>query len=165
MKALRVLPVLIVAALLLFAPSAAYCKAANDELTFSASLFNPNDGPTVWSGSGEFLIGVGGNFLLGPSVGLFDTGSTDGGQVGVAGKLRIGKTSGLFVGGAVHKLTGDAADAAKYTGDARAGVDFGGQRGFVTLYAQQTWAQNESGERSSPEGTSVFAGVGLRFGK
>jgi hypothetical protein len=140
----------------------AFAKAA-DELTFSASLFNPNQGPTTWAGNGEYLIGVSNNVLIGPSVGLFDLGETDGGQVGVAGKVRIGKKSGLFVGGALHKLTGDAADAADYTADARAGLDFGGEKGFVTVYAQQTWAQNDAGDRTSPEGTSVVAGVGLRF--
>lgn len=143
----------------------ALASPAPDELQFAASLFNPNDGETTWAGSGRYLIGVGSTFLVGPNVSLFDLGEVDGGSFGVAFKWRVGKTSGFWIGGGPNKLTGDAADIAKYTLDAQAGADFGGPRGFVTVYAQQTWAQDEQGNTTSPEGTSVIAGIGLRFGK
>lgn len=136
-----------------------------DELTFSLGLFNANEGPTVWNANGEYLIGVTKGFLVGPAVSLFDAGSTDGGLFGVAGKLRLGKQSGFWVGGRLAKSTGDSADVFDYSADARAGVDFGGPRGFATFYAQQSWVQGNSGERTGPEGTSVIAGLGLRFGK
>lgn len=133
------------------------------ELTFAASLFNPTEGETVWSGTGEMLFPIIGNLIAGPSVSLFDFGPIDGGSFGIASELGVGKTSGLFVGAAINKLTGDAADLAEYTGQARLGVKFGGQKGFVKLYASQTWSQNEAGARTDPDGTAFNAGLGLRF--
>ena len=106
---------------------------------------------------------VGGNLLLGPSVSIFDTGPTDGYSAGVAGELGVGKVSGLFIGGALHKLGGDAADLAEYTGEARLGVKFGGARGFVKLYASQTWSRDKAGATTDPDGTAFQAGLGLRF--
>jgi len=140
-----------------------FAAPAKDELTLSASLFNPDNGDTVWSATGEYLIGIGGNFLLGPSVSMFDLGKVDGNSIGVAGELGVGKTSGLFLGGAVHVLGGDAGDAADYTGEARVGIKFGGQRGFVKLFASQVWSKAADGAVSDPDGTSFQAGLGLRF--
>lgn len=136
---------------------------AKAELTFAAALFNPSEGESVWSGTGEMLFPIAGNLIAGPTVSLFDLGETDGGSFGVAGELGVGKTSGLFVGAAVSKNTGDAADAAEYTGQARLGVKFGGDKGFVKLYASQTWSQAEDGARTDPDGTAFNAGLGLRF--
>jgi len=153
-------------AVLMFAVLGALAYAGvpqKSELTFAATLFNPSEGDTVWSGTGEMLFPIAGNFIAGPSVSLFDLGPVDGGSFGVAGELGVGKTSGLFVGAAVNKLTGDAADAADYTGQARFGVKFGGQHGFVKVYASQTWSQNEAGNRTDPDGTAFNAGLGLRF--
>ena len=133
------------------------------ELTFSASLFNPTDGETVWSGTGEMLFPIFGNLIAGPSVSLFDLGKTDGGSFGVASELGIGKTSGLFVGAAVSKPTGDAADEYTYSGQARFGVKFGGQHCFVKVYASQTWSKAEDGAVTDPDGTAFNAGLGLRF--
>lgn len=150
---------------ILFATTLAVAAPAPDELTAAASLFNPDQGDTVWSANGEYLIGVGSNFLVGPAVSLFDLGETDGGLYGVAGKLRIGKTNGCWVGGRLGKSFGDSTDVFDYSLDARAGCDVGSQHAFATFYAQQTWTQGETGERTSPEGTSGIAGIGWRFGK
>jgi hypothetical protein len=158
------LRIAVIAALAILASMGGILAApAKDELTFSASLVNPNNGTTVWSGTGEYLIGVAGTLLVGPSVTLFDLGPVQGGSVGVTGEFGVGKTSGLFVGAALKKLTGDAADAADYTGEARAGIKFGGERGFAKLYLSQVWSQAGSGEISKPDGTSFVAGLGLRF--
>lgn len=165
MRQYLALAVLFVTLAFLAATDPIQAATANDELTFSASLFNPNDGTTVYTATGEYLIGLGGNFLLGPSVRLFDAGDTDGGSFGVAAELGVGKTSGFFLGGALHKLTGDAADVADYTGEARAGVKFGGERGFAKLYLSQVWSQQADDSVTDPNGTAFVAGLGLRFGK
>lgn len=149
----------------LFAVLPAVASPTKDELSFSASLFNANEGSTVWSANGEYLIGLGASFLAGPSVGIFDLGDTDGGRFGVAGKLRVGKDGGFFVGGALHKLTGDAADSASLTAEARAGVDFGGQNAFAEFMALQRWSRSVGGAVTDPDGTAVTAGLVLRFGK
>ena len=140
-----------------------FAAPANDELTMSASLFNPNDGDTMWSATGEYLIGLTPHFILGPSLSLYDLGDTDGTAFGLAGELGIGRTSGLFLGGALHALGGDAGDTADFTGEARFGVKFGGERGFVKMYASQVWSQAADHARTSPDGTSFQAGLGLRF--
>lgn len=136
---------------------------AKSELTFSASAFKPADGSTVWSGTGEMLYPIFGNLIAGPSVTLADLGDVQGGAFGVAGELGVGKTSGLFLGAAVLKNTGDLADQAEYTGQARVGVKFGGQHGFVKVYASQTWSRAEDGATTDPDGTAFNAGLGLRF--
>jgi hypothetical protein len=147
----------------LAATSPALAAPAKDELTFSAALANPNKGDTSWAATGEYLIGVGSTFVFGPSIGLFDTGTLNGGAIGVAGEVAVGKTSGLFLGGALHKLTGDAADAADYTAEARAGLKFGTERGGVKVYASQVWSRDKAGAVTDPAGTQVTAGVFLRF--
>lgn len=163
MTRLYILPV-IVAVLAVLATSVPVLAASKDELTFSAALSNPNDGTTTWAATGEYLIGTGlGTLLVGPSVTLFDLGPTQGGSIGVTGELGVGKTSGFFLGAALKKLTGDAADVADYTGEARAGIKFGGERGFAKLYLSQVWSQAASGDVSKPDGTSFVAGLGLRF--
>lgn len=136
--------------------------AEKSEVSLSASAFNPADGPTVWSGTAEFLFPIG-PLVVGPSVSLFDLGDTDGGWFGVAGEFNLTGKAGLFVGGSVNKPTGDAADQADYTAQARAGVKFGSGKGFVKVYASQTWSQLADGSRVDPDGTAFNAGLGLRF--
>ena len=137
--------------------------APKGELTFSASAFNPTNGGNVWNLTGEYLIPVAGNLLIGPSVSMFDAGPFDGGSFGVTGELGVGKTSGLFLGASVLKPTGDASDVVDYTGQARLGVKFGGTKGFVKVYASQTWSQQPDGAIIDPDGTAFNAGLGLRF--
>lgn len=136
---------------------------AKSELSFSGALSNPNDGGSSWSATGEYLIAVGGAFLLGPSVSLFDAPGADGGSFGLAGELNAGKTSGLFFGGAVSKLTGDLGNLADYAAQARAGLKFGSGTGGVKIYAARTWTRGETGEVSAPDSTDVVAGLILRF--
>ena len=147
----------------LSAATPAMAADAKGELTFSASLFNPDAGATIWSGTGEYLIPVGKYLVAGPSLSLFDAGEADGGAAGGALEVNLSKGPGLFFGGAAHKLTGDAADAADYTYEARAGFKLGGERGGAKIYASQTWAKQESGATVDPGGTAVNAGLYLRF--
>src|SRR5262245_51382770 len=81
-----VLPI-VLAACLGVAAAGPIQKQGKDELTFSASLFNPNEGDTVWTATGEYLIGVSPHLLIGPSLSMFDTGPTDGTAFGLAGEL------------------------------------------------------------------------------
>ena len=136
---------------------------AKGELTFSASLFNPDAGSTVWSGTGEYLIPVGKYLVAGPSLSLFDAGEVGGGAAGAALEVNLSKGPGLFFGGAAHKLTGDAADAADYTYEARAGLKLGAGKWFAKLTASQVWSKAEDGATTDPDGTSFQAGIGARF--
>ncbi len=156
----RYLPVLLVIALL--GATLALAAPAKGELTFSASLFNPDAGETVWQGTGEYLFPVGSYLVLGPSVSLFDLGPTDGGAAGVAGEVNL-KGPGLFFGAAAHKPTGDAADAVDYTYEARAGLKLGSGRWFAKLTASQVWSKGADGATTDPDGTSFQAGIGARF--
>jgi len=137
---------------------------AKNELTFSASLFNPDDGTTVWTATGELLLGIsGGHLLLGPSVSLFDAGDTDGGAYGAALEWNLTGKQGLFVGGAAHVPNGDLADAYDYDYSARAGVKLGTERWFGKLFASQVWTQAADGSTTDPDGTSFQAGIGARW--
>lgn len=157
--------VMIVAALALSAAAYPILAAEQNELTFSASLFNPNDGPTVFTGTGEFLIPIGGGaFMLGPSLSLFDGGDFEGGEYGVAAELNVGgKTCGPGLGGAVHVPTGDAADLVDYTYQARAFFKCGSAHAFSKLMASQVWSKAEDGATTEPDGTRFTAGIGWRF--
>ena len=157
---------LIACACLLLLTASFPCQASGkDELTFSANLFNGKTGPTVYEANTEFLVGLTKSLYAGPSVGFWDAGDTDGGRVGVAGKLRIGDGGGFFVRAAAHKLTGDAADVADYTGEVGAGIDVGGPHAFAEFQALQRWSRSSTGEISDPEGTAFTAGLVLRLGK
>lgn len=136
---------------------------AADELTFSASARNPNEGDTTFQLNIQYLLGASGNFLIGPSVSMFDAGDTDGGLFGLTGKLRIGKKSGFWVGGRLQKPSGDAADQVEYVGDLLAGVDVGTEHAFATFYASQTYSREKSGATVDPDGTNFNAGLGWRF--
>jgi hypothetical protein len=154
----------IVLAIVLLAISSAICAPSKGELTFSASLFNANEGPTVWSGTGEYLIPIGHHLLFGPSVALFDAGETDGGSVGVAGEVNIGGGKcGPGFGAAVYRPLGDAADLADYTGEARVFFKCGSEHAFVKFTGTQTWSKNADGAVTDPDGTKVLAGLGWRF--
>jgi hypothetical protein len=164
MKRYAVSFLLALLAVVFFTATPVTAAVGKDELTFSANLFNPNQGDTVWNATGEFLIGVGktGAFKIGPSVSAFDLGPVDGTSYGVAGEFGFPK-SGLFAGGALHALSGDAKDVADYTAEARLGVKFGGERGFAKLYLSQVWSQATDGAVTDPDGTAFTAGLGLRF--
>lgn len=150
---------------MLFATTLALAAPAPDELTFSANANNPNEGPTTFQLNIQYLIGVTGNFLLGPTVGLFDAGETDGGLFGVTGKLRVGKTSGFWVGASLQKPSGDVADQVSYLGDLLAGYDVGTKHAFATFYASRRYSRETSGATVDPDGTNFNAGIGWRFGK
>jgi len=136
--------------------------AKSGEATFSASLWNPNEGDTTWSATGEYLFPLG-PLVVGPSISMFDLGPVDGGSAGVAGEFNLTGKAGLFIGGAAHKLTGDAADFADYTYEARAGLKLGTGKWFAKLYASQVWSKAADGAVTDPDGTSFQAGIGARF--
>lgn len=166
MRCFTLLFVLVMLAVVFFTatPAMADGPPAKTEVTFSAALSNPKEGDTSWMATGELLVPLaGGPFLIGPSMSLFDTGPTDGGSFGVAGELNVGKTSGLFLGGALQKLVGDASDLAEYTGQVRAGFKGGGEHWFAKLFASQTWSREKDGAVTDPDGTSFQAGLGVRF--
>jgi hypothetical protein len=165
MKAYLTLFVAILAVVALAASAPAYCGApAKSELTFSAAAFQPKDGGSSWSLTGEYLIPIGdGPFLFGPSASIFDGPGTDGGAFGLAAAFNFGKTCGPGLGGAVHRLTGDAADAAAYTYEARAFFKCGSEHAFVQILAAQTWSRAADGATTDPDGTAVLGGLGWRF--
>ena len=138
--------------------------AGKDELTLSGTYVNPDAGPTAWAANAEYLIGVGDYFVLGPSFSLFDAGGgTDGNAFGVAGELNLTGLSGLFVGGAAHKLGGDAADVADYTYEARAGFKLGDGAGYFKIYLAKTWTDTGEGALVAPDALTGVVGLGLRF--
>jgi hypothetical protein len=151
---------------MILAGALAFAGAARDEFTFSAELFNPNTGDTVWSATGEYLIGLGntGAFRMGPSISMFDLGSEggDGQSYGLAVEFGFPK-SGLFVGAGGHWWSGNAADLADKSADLRAGVKIGQERWFAKLFASQVWAEQADGSRIDPDGMSAQAGLGVRF--
>ena len=166
MRYMRIITTCTILAVLfaLAATGAIYAADAKGELTFSASLFNPDAGSMVWSGTGEYLFPLGDStFLFGPSISLFDGGGFDGGAAGVAAEFNFGKKCGPGIGGAAHKLTGDAADQADYTYEARAFFKCGSEHAFVKFTASQVWSKAESGATTDPDGTSVQGGLGWRF--
>ena len=137
--------------------------AAPDELTFSGAASNPNQGPSTFALNLQYLIGVGGNFLIGPTATLYDVGDTDGGLFGFTGKVRIGQTSGFWIGGRLQKPSGDVADQVKYVGDLLAGLDVGTSHAFATFYASRTYSRDKAGATVDPDGTNFNAGIGWRF--
>src|SRR5262245_18530588 len=140
-----VLPV-VLAACLAVASIGPALAAPKNELPFSASLFNPDNGTTVWSATGEVLLGLGsGRILLGPSLSMFDAGDTDGNAVGAALEFNVTGKQGLFFGGAAHKANGVIADTYDYDYSARAGVKLGTERWFAKLYASQVWTKQADG--------------------
>jgi hypothetical protein len=93
---------------------------AQSELSFSAEMFDPKKGDTVWSATAEWLIPVaGGPLLVGPSVSKFDAGWLDGGAAGIAAEINLGKVCGPGIGGAAHKPIGDSGDQVNLTYEAR----------------------------------------------
>lgn len=135
---LKYLPVLLVIALL--GATLAQAAPAKGELTFSASLFNPDAGATTWSGTSEYLMPAGKYIVAGPSVSLFDKGATEGGAFGAALEVNLMKGPGLFFGGSLQKPTGDLDDIANWVYGLRAGVKLGKGAWFAKLYLAQMWA-------------------------
>ena len=138
--------------------------AATSELTFSANAFKPKDGGTTYAGQLEMLFPVG-PFLAGPSVSVFHGDDFHGNAFGVAGEWNLGEKCGPGIGVAVHKPGGDAADLADLTGEIRAFFKCGSDKAFLKATARQVWSQAADGARSDPDGTSVDAGIGWRWGK
>jgi hypothetical protein len=133
-----------------------------DEITLSGTYVNPDAGATAWAFTGEYLIAAG-PFVIGPSFSIFDGGEVDGNALGLAGELNLTGLSGLFVGGAAHRLGGDAGDVADYTYEARAGFKFGDGNGFCKVYVAKTWTDTGEGDLVAPDGVTGVLGVGLRF--
>ena len=156
---------ILICTLLLVLPLAIEPATASDradELTLAGTYVNPNAGPTVWSLTAEYLAAAG-PFVIGPSFTVFDGADSDGSAIGLAAEWNTTGFSGLFFGGAVHKLTGDAGDTADYTAEARAGVKMGGGRGFFKAYVARTWAKGVSGDVEDPDNTHAVMALGLRF--
>lgn len=132
------------------------------ELSFAGSLYNPKDGGTSYSLRSEYLAPLG-HLYLGPSGEIFDGPGTDGGAVGIAGEVHLGKKCGPGFGGAAHKLFGDAADNAAYTYEVRALFECGTESAAFKATARQVWSRAEDGATEEPDGTRVDAGVVWRF--
>jgi len=66
-----VLPLIVALCLAMLAAAPVLAAPQPGELSFSASLFSPNDGGASWSARGEYLIPFS-HFYFGPSVSLFD---------------------------------------------------------------------------------------------
>ena len=161
-KPFRVLFCLVLAVLL--AGAAAFAGDAPGELSFAATLFNPDDGGTTWSARSEYLIPLaGGPLYAGPSGEIFDGPGFDGGAVGVAGEFHIGKTCGPGFGGAAHKLFGDASDQAAWTYELRALFECGNQHAALKITGRQVWSRAEDGAVTEPDGKRFDAGVVWRF--
>ena len=133
-----------------------------DELTLAGSYINPNDGHTAWALTAEYLAAAG-PFVIGPSFTIFGSGESDGNALGLAAEWNTTGFSGLFLGGALHMLNGDAGEVADYTAEARAGVKMGGGRGFFKAYLAKVWTKGLSGEVSDPDSVQGVAALGLRF--
>lgn len=155
-------PVFVLIALL--APAMALAGPQPGELSFSAALFNPNDGGSSWSARAEYLIPLsGGPIYLGPSGELFDGPGTNGGAVGAAGEVHFGKKCGPGFGAAAYKPTGDTADAADLLYEVRALFECGSGSAAVKFTARQVWSKDATGAVTDPDGTQVDAGVVWRF--
>jgi hypothetical protein len=137
---------------------------AQSELSFSAEMFDPKKGDTVWSATAEWLIPVaGGPLLVGPSVSKFDAGWLDGGAAGIAAEINLGKVCGPGIGGAAHKPIGDSGDQVNLTYEARLFFKCGTEHAFVKFTASQLWSRAEAGAVTDPDGTSFDGGIGWRF--
>ena len=152
---------LCVAMLLMVAVAAWAGVPAKSELSLAGGLTSPSEGGSTWSLDGEFLFPVG-PFVAGPSFGIFDAPGADGSRYGAAIELNFGKKSGLFGGLAAHKFGGDFADVADYDLQPRFGVKFGDGNGLLKIYAQRTWTEDASGERTAPDSTDIIVGLVLR---
>lgn len=159
--AIRVLSCLALAVLL--AGAAAFAGDAPGELSFAASLFNPKDGGSSWQARSEYLIPAGDYVFWGPSGEVFDGPKTDGGAIGAALEVHMGKKCGPGFGAAAHKLFGDAADQANWTYEARALFECGTSTAAFKATARQVWSKDEAGATTEPDGTIVDAGVVWRF--
>lgn len=110
---------------------------AKTELTASGSFTNPKEGSSTWNVGGELLVPIGGHFLIGPSVQVFD--DADLTSAGVAAELNIGTNAGLFAGGAASYLVSAPDEGDREAVSARAGFKFKvGSSGLVKVYAQKT---------------------------
>ena len=152
---------LTVVALLLLTTTVWAGVPAKTELSLAGGLTSPSEGGSTWSLDGEFLFPVG-PFVAGPSFGIFDAPGADGSRYGAAIELNFGKKSGLFGGLAAHKFGGDFADVADYDLQPRFGVKFGDGNGLLKIYAQRTWTEDASGERTAPDSTDIIVGLVLR---
>ena len=133
------------------------------ELSFSASLFNPNDGGSSWTARAEYLIPAGDYVYFGPSGELSDGPGYNAGAVGGAFEVHLGKTCGPGFGAAAYKPTGDAADATNLLYEARALFECGSQNAALKLTARQVWSKDSAGATTDPDGTQFDAGVVWRF--
>lgn len=131
------------------------------EIALAGGLNKPTDGGSTWSLDGSFLFPVG-PFVAGPEFGIFDSPGADGTRYGAAVELNFGKKSGLFGGLAAHKFGGDFGDVADYDLQPRFGVKFGDGNGLLKIYAQRTWTEDASGERTAPDSTDVIVGLVIR---
>lgn len=132
----RLLIVLIVLAGIVTFPALAGVPAKT-ELTANGSFTNPSDGPSTWNFGGELLAPVGGHFLIGPSVQLYD--DSDLTAAGLAAELNIGTNAGLFAGASADFLVKDPDEGDREAVTARAGIKFKvGASGLVKVYLQQT---------------------------
>ena len=110
----------------------------------------------------EYLAAAG-PFVIGPSFTIFDGAESDGNAFGVAAEWNLTGESGLFVRVAAHKLSGDAAAVAEYSGELGGGLKFGSDRGGVKVYAIKTWTRDATGAVGDPEGLSAVGGLYLLF--
>lgn len=148
----------------LLAGAAALAGPNPGELSFGASLFNPDDGKSVWSATGEYLIPLGASHLYaGPSGSVFNGNDFDGGAAGVAGEFHFGELCGPGFGGAAHKTFGDAADQAEYTYEARALFECGNEHAAVKFTGRQVWSKAKDGATTEPDGTRVEGFFVFRF--
>lgn len=157
-----ILSLIVVLAIALCATGPVLAADAKGELSFSAALWNPNDGGTSWSARAEYLIPLG-HLYFGPSGELFDGPGTDGGAVGVAGEFHLGKKCGPGFGAAAYKPTGDTADAADLLYEVRAIFECGSGSAAVKFTGRQVWSKAADGAVTDPDGTQVDAGVVWRF--
>lgn len=160
-KAFRSALCLAVVALLAVAvPCAAEAKG---ELSFSASLFHPNDGGSSWTARSEYLIPAGDYVYFGPSGELSDGPGYNAGAIGGAFEVHMGKTCGPGFGAAAYKPTGDAADAANLLYEVRALFECGSGSAAIKLTGRQVWSKDAAGATTDPDGTQFDAGVVWRF--
>lgn len=164
MKARQIRTMSSLALAVLLTCAVAFAGDATGELSFSAALWNPDAGGTSWSARSEYLIPLGGGpIYAGPSGDIFDGPGVNGGSVGVAGEVHVGKTCGPGFGGAAYKPFGDLADDTDYTYEIRAVFECGNEKAAVKVTGRQVWSRTVDGATIDPDGKRFDAGVVWRF--